>query len=195
MKRYISVVKVASHLEHVHGPVLVRPPDLLLADESGVLSHQRVHPAVDLEGHPGAPAGKHRGELDQRGRRRRRRRRRKRAGTNLQVVHDDGIRNGVGGEELRHGAHGGARDPQVHGEVVCKAQESYPHPVKSFSAWAAATSASSSQRPLMSSECLSVRTNLPSQNRPSTEPSLYRTCPHRTVPLQNRPSSSGPSGG
>lgn len=40
----------ASYLEHIHGPVLIRSADFLLGDQGRILSHQSVHPAVDLCG-------------------------------------------------------------------------------------------------------------------------------------------------
>lgn len=38
-------------------------------------------------------------------------------GTDLQIVDDDGVGDVVGGEVLLHGAHAGARDSDVHGEL------------------------------------------------------------------------------
>lgn len=37
-----------SYLQNIHGPVLIGSPNVLLGDQMRVLSHQGVHPAVDL---------------------------------------------------------------------------------------------------------------------------------------------------
>lgn len=43
-------IEVSSYLEHIHGPVFKGFPDFLFCDQFRILSHQGVHPAVDLCG-------------------------------------------------------------------------------------------------------------------------------------------------